>query len=300
MLNGIIGRKLNQTQGFLENGKRVPLSLISVAGNRVTQLKSMEADKYSAVQLGFGDKKKVNKSVVGHIKKAGIEKSPRFFREIRTEDTASFELGKEVNVSEVLEPGDVIDVTGTSKGKGYAGVVKRHHFRGGPRTHGQSDRERAPGSSGQTTTPGRVYKGKRMSGRMGTETVTIKNLIVVDIKDDVLYVKGLVPGIKGALLMISKAKENKLSKALKKKHVPLFKAAVEEVADNPETGEEVMVAAQEPVITTIEVDSLPEEPLGVTKPEEIKAEVASVTEEVVKETAVPEEKVEEKEEVKKE
>lgn len=274
MLNGIVGKKINQTQGFLENGKRVPLSLISVAGNRVTQLKSMDTDKYSAVQLGFGDKKKVNKSVIGHIKKAGIEKSPRFFREIRMEDTAGFELGQNINVSEILEPGDVIDVTGTSKGKGYAGVVKRYHFKGGPRTHGQSDRERAPGSSGQTTTPGRVYRGKRMSGRMGDETVTVKNLIVVDIKDDVLYVKGLVPGIKGALLMISKAKENKLSKALKKKHIPLFKAQSNE-AENPE---EIVVAAQEPVITTIEVDSLPEEPLGATKPEEIKSEVVAAEE----------------------
>lgn len=292
MINGIVGKKLNQTQGFLENGKRVPLSLISVANNRVIQIKSMEKDKYSSVQLGFGDKKKVNKSVVGHIKKAGIETSPRFFREIRMEDTAGFELGQTINASEVLEPGDVIDVTGTSKGKGYAGVVKRHGFKGGPRTHGQSDRERAPGSSGQTTTPGRVYKGKRMSGRMGSETVTVKNLIVVDIKDDVLYVKGLVPGIKGALLMISKAKENKLSKALKKKHIPLFKAQVEEVAENSENTEEVMVAAQEPVITTIEVDSLPEEPLGITKPEEIKAEVAPAAEENVEEVKT-EEKVEE-------
>lgn len=304
MINGIVGKKLNQTQGFLENGKRVPLSLISVAGNRVVQIKSMDTDKYSSVQLGFGDKKKVNKSVVGHIKKAGIEKSPRFFREIRIEDTAGLALGQNINVTEVLEPGDVIDVTGTSKGKGYAGVVKRHHFRGGPRTHGQSDRERAPGSSGQTTTPGRVYKGKRMSGRMGSETVTIKNLIVVDIKDDVLYVKGLVPGIKGALLMISKAKENKLSKALKKKYIPLFKAQVEELAEVSENTEEIMVAGKEPVVATIEVDSLPEEPLGVTKPEEIKAEVVPAAQEVVEETkteeVIPEEKVEEKTEEKKE
>ncbi len=289
MLQTIVGKKLDQTQAFLENGKRIPMSLISVSSNVVTQLKTPEKDKYSAVQLGFGDKRKVNKSVLGHIKKAGIEKSPRFFREVRVENTADFELGKEINVTEVFEAGDVIHVTGTSKGKGYAGVVKRHHFRGGPRTHGQSDRERAPGSSGQTTTPGRVYKGKRMSGRMGHETVTIQNLIVLDMKDGVLYVKGLIPGIKGALVVISKAKDNKVSKALKKNFVPLFKI-VEEVPE-AEVGEAapVEVEAAGPVIETVEVEALPEEPEKIV---EEQAEAVSA--------APVEEKTETKEEDKKE
>ncbi len=275
---------MDQTQGFLENGRRIPLSMISISGNVVTQIKTPEKDKYSAVQVGFGDKKKVTKAIAGHSKKAGLDKTPRFFREVRVEDTASFELGKEVNVEEVLEIGDVINVTGTSKGKGYAGVVKRHHFRGGPRTHGQSDRERAPGSSGQTTTPGRVYKGKRMSGRMGTETVTIQNLIVLDIKDGVLYVKGLIPGIKGALVVVSKAKDNKETKALKKNHVPLFKVAeaVEEV--------EAAVVDQEvtagPVIETVEVEALPEEPEKVAEEqaEKVETETEKSVEEVTKES----------------
>ncbi|MGE5041514.1 MAG: 50S ribosomal protein L3 [Candidatus Levyibacteriota bacterium] len=237
-LTAIFGKKIDQTQAFLEDGRRIPLSLISVTGNVVTQIKDTEKDTYSALQIGFGSKKKANKATAGHIKKAGLTTTPRFFREIRTDDTAGFELGQVLNIEEILEPGDIINVTGTSKGKGYAGVVKRHHFKGGPRTHGQSDRERAPGSSGQTTTPGRVYKGKRMSGRMGDEQVTVRNLTVVDIKDGVVYVKGLIPGIKGALVVISK-----VGKA--KNFMPLFSVKVEEV---------------EPVVEQVEVEALPEEP----------------------------------------
>lgn len=298
MINGLVGKKLDQTQAFLENGKRIPLSLISVSGNWVTQVKTPEKDKYSAIQMGFGEKKKVNKSVAGHIKKAGKDKTPRFFREVRIDDTAGIEVGQDLKAEEIFEAGDVIDVTGTSKGKGYAGVVKRHNFKGGPRTHGQSDRERAPGSSGQTTTPGRVYKGKRMSGRMGNETVTVKNLTIIDIKDGVMYVKGLVPGIKGALVMISKVKENKGSKALKKKYIPLYKEAVEEV-----TVEEEVAG---PVIETVEVEALPEEPEVAVEaqveeaPAEKTEEVAAATEEKLEEAEKTEEKVEEKTEDKKE
>lgn len=283
-MQGLIGKKLDQTQAFLEDGRRIPLSTISVAGNWVTQIKSPEKDKYTAVQLGFGDKRKVNKATAGHIKKAGLTNTPRFFREIRVADTAGFEVGKEVNVLEMLEPGDVIDVTGTSKGKGYAGVVKKHHFKGGPRTHGQSDRERAPGSSGQTTTPGRVYKGKRMSGRMGNEQVTIKNLTVIDIKDGVLFVKGLIPGVKGSLVMISKVVEDKRSKATKKKYVPLF-AKVEVVEEAMETGQPVG-----PVVETVEVEALPEVKVE-EKTENVEAEVKATEPEKTEEKK--EEKAEE-------
>lgn len=259
MLNGFLGKKLNQTQAFLEDGRRIPLSMILVSGNVVSQIKNPEKDHYSAIQLGFGTKKKVNKATAGHIKKAGIiDKTPRFFREVRVVDTAGIELGQEINIAELLEPGDVIDVTGTSKGKGYAGVVKRHHFKGGPRTHGQSDRERAPGSSGQTTTPGRVYKGKRMSGRMGNERVTVKNLVVVDVKDGVLYVKGLIPGVKGSLVMVSKVADSKNTKATKKNFVPLFAEKVEAEVGAEEIG---------PVVETVEVEALPEEPVIAETPE---------------------------------
>ncbi len=289
MINGFIGKKIDQTQGFLENGKRIPLSLISVSGNWVTQVKTDDKDKYSAIQLGFGEKKKANKSITGHIKKAGDnKKTPRFFREVRVDDTAGIELGQEINIAEIIEAGDVIDVTGTSKGKGYAGVVKRHNFKGGPRTHGQSDRERAPGSIGQTTTPGRVYKGKRMSGRMGNETVTVKNLTVIDIQDGVLYVKGLVPGVKGAMVVISKSHETKETKAIKKNYIPLFKEkAAEEVAE-----------AEGPVIETVEVEALPEEPEKVVE-EQQEASPAESEEAVGEEKAeapAEEAKVEEKKE----
>ena len=283
----LIGRKIDQTQAFLEDGRRIPMSLISVSGNVVTQLKTPEKDMYSSVQIGFGTQKKPTKAVLGHSKKAGLTTTPRFFREVRTDDTTGFEVGQKITAEDALEIGDVINVTGTSKGKGYAGVVKRHHFKGGPRTHGQSDRERAPGSSGQTTTPGRVYKGKRMSGRMGNETVTVRNLVVVDIKDDVVYVKGLVPGIKGGMVVISK-----IGKA--KKFTPLFSVKVEEV---------------EPVVETVEVEALPEEPEKAVeeaqvaaaeeeqtevKTEEKDATVEEVKEEKAEETPKTEEVKEEK------
>jgi len=266
MINGLIGRKMDQSQAFLENGKRVPLSLIAISGNVVTQIKTMEKDLYSAVQIGFGEKKRANKAAVGHSKKAGVEKTPRFFHELRMDDASGIELGSALNASEMFELGDVINVTGTSKGKGYAGVVKRHHFKGGPRTHGQSDRERAPGSIGQTTTPGRVYKGKRMSGRMGNETVTVKNLVVIDIKEGVLYVKGLVPGIKGGVVYVSKSQDNKMTKAIKKNFTPLFKE-VEEVTEEPKVEEVV-------------VETLPE------NPEEVVLEQAEKSEEVQNENPV--------------
>jgi len=271
MIQAIIGTKIDQTQAFLEDGRRIPMSLISVSGNVVTQIKTPEKDMYSSLQIGFGTKKKPTKAVLGHSKKAGIDKTPRFFREVRMSDTAGFELGQKITAAEALEVGDVINVTGTSKGKGYAGVVKRHHFKGGPRTHGQSDRERAPGSSGQTTTPGRVYKGKRMSGRMGNETVTVRNLVVVDIKDEVVYVKGLVPGIKGGMVVISK-----IGKA--KKFTPLFSVKVEEV---------------EPVVETVEVETLPEEPEKIVEETQVVAAQEDQTEVKTEEKETPVEEVKE-------
>lgn len=220
----MIGRKIDQTQGFLEDGTRVPLSIISVAGNVVSQIKTSEHEGYNAIQLGFGTWERVNKPMAGHIKKAGLqEKKPRFFREIRVDESPDYNLGSAILVSEVFDPGDIVDVTGTSKGKGFAGVVKRHGFHGGPRTHGQSDRERAPGSIGQTTTPGRVYRGKRMAGRMGNEQVTIKNLEVLDVKDDVILVRGLIPGAKGSIITITKVGKNK-------KFKPLWTEKTEEIA----------------------------------------------------------------------
>ncbi|OIP57994.1 MAG: 50S ribosomal protein L3 [Candidatus Levybacteria bacterium CG_4_10_14_0_2_um_filter_36_16] len=242
-ISSLIGTKLDQTQGFLEDGTRVPLSLISLAGNNVTQIKNAEKEGYNSVQIGLGIRKKPKKAIAGIAKKAGLDKTPRFFREVRLEDTEGVALGSTLSPAEVFKPGDVVDIVGTSKGKGYAGVVKRYHFKGGPRTHGQSDRERAPGSIGQTTTPGRVYKGKRMAGRMGDERVTIKNLQVLDLEGNTLFVKGLVPGIKGGLVMITRVGKNK-------KFTPLYKKEnvqkVEEVEVTPEEMEKLKEQIEAP------------------------------------------------------
>lgn len=237
MVTGLIGKKIDQSQAFLEDGTRIPVSKIHVADNVVTQIKSQDHDGYTALQLGFESRKKATRAATGHSKKAGLQETPRFFREIRVDTSEGINLGTSLKVADVFKPGDIVDVMGVSKGKGYAGVVKRHHFRGGPRTHGQSDRERAPGSIGQTTTPGRVYKGKRMAGRMGNEQVTVKNLEIVDIMGKTLVVKGLIPGVRGGIVLIKKVGENK-------KFVPVFKSAEENIPS-----EEVKVGAQ---VETIE------------------------------------------------
>lgn len=210
MLDAILGRKIEQTQYFTKDGKRIPVTLIEAGPCPIVQIKTKSTDGYNAICLGFGIRKKnIKKPLLGIIKKAGIEKAPRFLRETKIEnELPAMKPGDVIKVADVFKVGDKVDITGTSKGKGFAGVVKRHHFAGGPKTHGQSDRLRAPGSIGQTTTPGRVYKGKRMAGRMGGEKVTVKNLEVVEVKpeENLLLVKGLVPGGKNSLLIIKKTK----------------------------------------------------------------------------------------------
>ena len=230
-LTSLIGKKTYQKQGFLQDGRRIPLSAVNVLGNFVTQIKTKDKEGYNSIQLGIDIKKKANKSLVNHSKKAGLTHTPRFFKEIRVENVEEITPGIEINVSEVFQAGDMVDVTGVSKGKGFAGGVKRHGFHGGPRTHGQSDRERAPGSIGQTTTPGRVYKGKRMAGRMGQDTVTVKNLEIIQVSNDgVLLIKGLVPGSVNSVLVVKKVGENK-------KFVPLYKEEVEEQLEEKSAGQ---------------------------------------------------------------
>lgn len=218
MINGLIGKKLEQSQKFLEDGTRVPVTVIEVLENPVIFYKTKEKDGYEAIQLGYSINKHANKSMLGHVRGAKLQKAPRFLREIRqTLEVASLpKIGEFIKPSSVFSEGDIVDVAGVSKGKGFAGVVKRHHFKGGPRTHGQSDRERAPGSIGQTTTPGRVYKGKRMAGKMGAENVKVKNLSVLQVTDSCLIVKGLVPGGKNNMLVIKKV-------GRVKKFVPMYK-----------------------------------------------------------------------------
>jgi large subunit ribosomal protein L3 len=214
MLNGILGIKIDQTQKFTSQGERIPVTRIEAGPCPVVQIKTKDHDGYLAVQLGLGSRKKAKKPLEGQLKKAKITTPPFFLEEIRLkkpEEELGFELGEMVTVDKVFKPGDIIDVIGTSKGKGFAGVVKRWGFAGGPRTHGQSDRERAPGSIGAGTTPGRVLKGRKMAGRMGHQRTTIKNLEVFAIKPEknLLLVKGLVPGPRGGLLIINKVGEGK-------------------------------------------------------------------------------------------
>lgn len=208
-LKTILGKKVEQSQRFDGKGKRIPVTIVKAGPCIVVQIKNKDKDGYNAIQLGFENRKTtgLTKPIKGHLKKAGIEKAPRFLREIRVKDIdLSLKAGDVINISDLFTNNDQIDVTGISRGKGFTGVVKRHHFKGGPRTHGQSDRERAPGSIGQTTTPGRVYKGKRMAGRSGAEKTTVKNLQVfeVDKEKNLLIIKGLIPGVRNSLVTISK------------------------------------------------------------------------------------------------
>ncbi len=204
MITTLLGIKRAQSQTFTTDGNRIPVTFIEVGPCWVTQVRDMGS--YRSIQLGFGNLKNISKPLIGHMKKAGLEHKPRFLREIRAKADETVTPGTEIKASDVFAVGDNIRVTGTSKGKGFAGVVKRHHFKGGPRTHGQSDRERAPGSIGQTTTPGRVYRGKRMAGHMGVAKVTVTGLKVValDPNTNTISVKGLVPGASRGLLIVSK------------------------------------------------------------------------------------------------
>jgi large subunit ribosomal protein L3 len=202
MISGIIGKKLGMTQLFGEDGRVVAVTAIEAGPCTITQIKTKTEEGYDAIQLGFGEAKRLNKPEKGHLKKLGFYKH---LREFRVEDSSQFQLGERVNVG-IFKPGDSVDVIGISKGRGFAGVVKRHHFAGGPKTHGQSDRHRAPGSIGASTYPGRVLKGQKMAGHMGNERVTVKNLAVVRAEPDknLLLLKGAVPGARNGLLLIEK------------------------------------------------------------------------------------------------
>jgi len=191
------------TQVFGEDGKVAPVTAIEVGPCFVTQIKRVEKEGYDAVQLGFGEAKRLNSPQKGHLKKVGML---RHLREFDALDMASVQVGQRVDVG-IFKPGDLVDVTGISKGKGFAGVVKRYHFAGGPKTHGQSDRHRAPGSIGATTTPGRVFKGLKMAGHMGNERVTVRHLKVIeaDAERNLLLVRGAVPGARNGLIIIKKS-----------------------------------------------------------------------------------------------
>ncbi|MGQ0839179.1 50S ribosomal protein L3 [Actinokineospora sp.] len=206
-MKGILGTKLGMTQVFDENNRIVPVTVVKVGPNVVTQIRSAETDGYAAVQLAFGaiDPRKVNKPEGGHFGKAGVTPR-RYLAELRTTDAAEYEVGQEIT-AEVFESGQVIDATGTTKGKGTAGVMKRHGFKGLGAGHGVQRKHRSPGSIGGCATPGRVFKGLRMAGRMGNVRVTTQNLTVhqVDADTGLILIKGAVPGPKGGLVFLKTA-----------------------------------------------------------------------------------------------
>ena len=207
MIQGIIGRKLGMTQIFGEDGKAEAVTAIEAGPCAIIQVKTVAKEGYNAAQLGFSEAKRLNSPQRGHLKGLGQFK---YLREFRVADTEAIKVGDRIDVS-LFKDGDLVDITGISKGKGFAGVVKRYHFAGGPKTHGQSDRHRAPGSIGATTSPGRVFKGQRMAGHMGNSRVTVRHLEVsaADPARNLLLVRGAVPGAKNGLLIIRKSVREK-------------------------------------------------------------------------------------------
>ncbi|MDE2820093.1 MAG: 50S ribosomal protein L3 [Chloroflexota bacterium] len=211
MMKGMIGKKVGMTQVFDRQGTVVPVTVIQAGPCYVTQVRNTERDGYVSVQLGYGETKprKLTKGQLGHLQKADLP-ALRHLREFRLSDGApiAVEEGQEIKV-DVFEQGELVDVIGTSKGRGHAGTIKRHGFSRGPKTHGQSDRMRSPGSIGMCATPARVLKGKKMAGRMGNDRVTVQNLplVVVDAENNLIAVKGSVPGAKGSIVMIKPARK---------------------------------------------------------------------------------------------
>lgn len=207
MADGLLGRKRGMTQVFDEKGQVIPVTVLEMGPCFVTQIKNQERDGYTALQLGFEETRHVNKPMRGHLKQLP---PIRHLREVRTSNIGDFQVGQKLGVA-LFSIGELVDVSGISKGKGTAGVVKRHHFHGGPTTHGQSDRTRTPGASSATTTPGRVLKGTRRAGQMGNARVTGHNLEVVQVDPErnLLAVKGAVPGAKNGLVFVKKARKVK-------------------------------------------------------------------------------------------
>ena len=244
-MKGILGRKIGMTEKFTTDGKVIPVTVISVEPNVITQIKTVDTDGYNAIQLGVVDKKEkhATKQEIGHAKKAGVAPK-RFLKEIRVEDTTAYELGSTIKADTFIV-GEMVDVTGTSKGKGFAGVIKRHNQSRGPETHG-SRYHRRPGSMG-TMRPMRVLKGKKLAGHMGSETVTIQNLeiIEVNVNDNYILVSGNVPGAKNSLVLIKSAVKG--NKKVEPKELVKY-----------ETEEETVARAVEEVVEDTNVENATE------------------------------------------
>lgn len=213
-VKGIIGRKVGMTQVIQENGLVVPVTVVEAGPCYVTQVRTPECDGYRAVQLGFGPIKphRLSGGERGHLKRAGVS-DVKVLRELRTRQDEQYEVGQEIRV-DIFTPGELVDVEGTSKGRGFAGVMKRWNFAGGPRTHGQSDRQRSPGSIGACAAPGKVWKGKKMPGQLGNKRITAQNVevVLVDPARNLLAVRGSLPGPNGGLVLVKVARKQKVAK----------------------------------------------------------------------------------------
>jgi large subunit ribosomal protein L3 len=205
-MNAILGQKVGMTQIFDDQARAIPVTVIKAGPCHVTQIRTQENDGYTAVQISYGEVKKVTKPAQGHFDKAGVEPAKHLV-ELRVDDVSGYELGQAITVAEMFEAGGKADVSGVSKGKGFQGVIKRHNFSGQGASHGVHKVHRAPGSIGACATPARVFKGKKMPGRMGGERTTILNLAVVgvDAERDLLLLRGAVPGPKGSLVIVREA-----------------------------------------------------------------------------------------------
>jgi len=207
MLKGLIGKKVGMTRLFLDEGRAIPVTLLEVGPCTVVQVKNPQSDSYHAVQLGFGarKKKRVNKPLAGHFKKAGLEEAAAVLKEFLVEDAGQYEVGQTVT-AELFSPGEKVHVTGRSKGRGFTGVVKRHNFAGGRKTHGCTTHD-APGSIGASAYPSRVMKGKKMPGHDGDARCQMRNLKIIDVRPEhnLVVVKGAVPGPNGGIVFLQKA-----------------------------------------------------------------------------------------------
>jgi len=272
MKKGILGRKIGMTEKFTTDGKVIPVTVVEVEPNVIMQVKTVETDGYNAIQLAVVDKKEKNasKAAIGHAKKAGVSPK-RFLKEIRVESTEGYTLGSTID-ADTFEVGEKVDVTGTSKGKGFQGVIRRHGQSRGPETHG-SRYHRRPGSMG-TMRPMRVLKGKKLAGHMGAETVTIQNLEIIEVcvEDNYILVSGNIPGLKNSIVLI--------------------RSAVKGGKNEPK---EIIINKTEPVVDSVEEVVEETAPETVEQTEEVTTEekVEETTEETTEEVAEADETVEE-------
>ncbi|MBT4335034.1 50S ribosomal protein L3 [bacterium] len=254
----ILGKKLTMSQEFGSDGKVKPVTIVEAGPCLVTQVKTQEKDGYLASQIGYGVKKKINKPLTGHLKK--LPKF-RYLKEIRHDAEDVVEVGKEIKVN-IFTPGDIVRVTGVSKGKGFQGVVKRHGFHGSPASHGHKDQLRMPGSIGSTDAA-RVFKGKRMGGRMGTDQVTVTNLeiIKVDLEKNLLYILGALPGARNGLLLIKGPGEFKIQEVKKEEQPEEVKVEDKKKEEKPK---------EEPKVEEKKEEPKPEDKKEEEKPKEVK------------------------------